>query len=277
MNLPDKKLSVKIIACDLDDTLLTDELSISPRTVRAVQAAAAQGIYIVLASGRVDHAILPFVRVLDCAGLEAGRYIIAQNGAALYDLHARDLIYSRTVPTEVARFVYREAQARALPVQVYDATTIYTSFDNPWSQKDAELSKLQLTIVDNYEQLLSKSFPKIVIPAAVDSVRAFQLFLTDALTGRAEIFTSKPYFLEIMPPECGKGESLLWLAQKLDIPRAQTMAFGDGMNDISLLTQTAYGVAMCNGHADVQACARYVTRFDNNHDGIADFLEEFVL
>jgi HAD-superfamily hydrolase, subfamily IIB len=275
--LPSKKLDVKMIALDLDDTLLNRELKITPATVTALQKAAAKGIYIVLCSGRAEDAILPYVRQLNIAGFQAGRYLIAINGAEVFDLHTRLPIMARKLSADVLRFVYEEAKKRGLPVQVYDSSTIYASVDNKWTQVDAQMCGLRLQIVKDFYEFMEKGHPKMVVPAEAADVAHFLPFLQEKLAGRAEVFISKPYFLEVMPPDCGKGQAVLWLAERLGIQQAQTMAFGDSMNDETMLRMTEHSVAMCNGLAYIAETAKYVTRKSNNEDGIADFIEEFVL
>lgn len=277
MKIPAHKLDVKIIALDLDDTLLTEDLTITPRTVGVLRKTATKGIYVVLASGRLENAMFSYVRTLSIAGLQQGRFLICLNGSSVHDLHLRQQIYSRVVPAEILRFVYREASARGLPVQVYDAGEIFVSFGNEWSERDKNLSKLKLSVVDDYENFLSRDFSKMVIPFEPEKLKQFEKFLKESLAGKAEIFTSKPYFLEVLPVNSGKGNALEWLCGELKIPQSQTMVFGDSFNDLSMIEYSAHGVAMCNGQPEILECADYVTRLDNNHDGIADFLEEFVL
>jgi Cof subfamily protein (haloacid dehalogenase superfamily) len=276
MKVPSGKLAVKIIALDLDDTLLNRNLKITPRTVAALRKAAGNGIFIVLCSGRTENAILPFIRVLDIAGMQTGRYLIAVNGASVFDLHTRLPIYTRRLSSEVLQFVYHEAAARGLPAQVYDPSTIYASVDNDLTRLDSKLCGLRLKIVDDFSTFIAGGFPKMVIPADPEKIKDFLPYLQHELSGRAEVFISKPYFLEVMPPGCGKGEALLWLADKLALPQAQTMAFGDSMNDESMIVKAAYGVAMCNGLPEIQEKADFITRYSNEEDGIADFLETYV-
>ena len=264
MKLPTEKLNAKIIALDLDDTLLNSSLKISPRTIYILQKVASKGIYIVLCSGRAENAILPYVRALDIAGSQQGRYLIGINGASIFDLHLRKPIYSEKISGDILKFVYEEAKKRGLPAQVYDPSTIYASEDNAWTQLDAQMCKLRLKIENNFSKFLEQGHPKMVIPA-------------EQLAGRADVFISKPYFLEVMPFGCGKGSSVLWLANYLGIPKEQTMAFGDSMNDESMIKQCEYGIAMINGLDYIKNEAKYITRKSNDEDGIADFLEEFVL
>jgi len=277
MKIPEKKLDPKIIAFDLDDTLLNRDLTITPETVTAIREAAGRGIYIVLCSGRAENAILNYVRLLDIAGTQAGRYIIALNGATVYDMHRRLVVYSRKVEGDILLYAYKEAQQKGLPAEVYDPSTIFAPVDNKWTRIDVSLSGLKLRIVDDFPALLAQGQSKMVIPGDPEVLSGLQAKLKKDLGASAVVFTSKPYFLEIMPPECGKGESLLWLAGELGIPQEKTMAFGDSMNDESMIRMVHYSVAMLNGLEYIRNAAAYVTRNDNNNDGIADFLESFVL
>lgn len=277
MKLPENKLDVKLIAFDLDDTLLTDERKISPRTLAAIQQAAAKGIYIVLCSGRAENGVLPFVRQMNIAGTQQGRYIIAFNGASIYDLHLRNQIYTDTVDNSVLDFVYKEAKSRDLPCVVYEPSIVYSWIDSDWARMDAELCNLKFVIKDDFEQFLKGGFPKMLVPGEPEKVKALKDFLSEKLEGKADVFISKPFFLEVMSHGVGKGPSILRLADKLGISHSQTMCFGDSMNDESMMRCCEHSVAMSNGLDYVKDLCKYNTRYDNNNDGIADFLEQFVL
>ena len=277
MKLPEHKLRVRLIALDLDDTTLNSELMITPKTVAALQAAAARGIYVVLCSGRAENAMLKYVRTLDIAGSDQGRYLISMNGASVFDMHKRLIMYSRKVSADVLRLAYREAQSAGLAAEVYSGDTIFAPVQNEWTRRDAELSGLKLQIVDTFAEILKHGFSKMITPGDPEKLLELQDKLRAELGTSAVIFTSKPYFLEVLPPECGKGEAVLWLAGELGIPREETMAFGDSMNDESMIKSAGYGVAMVNGLDYIKNIADFVTRQDNNHDGIADFITEYVL
>ncbi|WP_318677531.1 Cof-type HAD-IIB family hydrolase [Treponema sp.] len=277
IKLPSEKLDPKLIALDLDDTLLTKELKITPITVKALRDAAAKGIYIVPCSGRAENGILQFVRTLELAGTKEGRYVIALNGSEIFDLHTRTTIYSRKVPFDVLEFVYDEALKRGLPCQVYNSTTTFANIDNEFTHIDAKLCKLNMEIVPEFREFLKPGHTKMLVPGDEKVIAEFCAFLKRELDGRAVIFTSKPYFLEVMPPNCGKGEAIEWLANHLGIDNSKTMAFGDSMNDESMIRMTGYSVAMCNGLEYIQDIAKFVTRKSNEEDGIGDFINGFVL
>ena len=279
MKLPSFHLDVKLIALDLDDTLLTDSLEISFETVTALHKAAVQGIRIVICSGRAVGGIMSYAKKLALTDTEEGRYIIAINGARIIDLRRNISVYSRNLDFEILSFVLREAEKRELAVQVCESSTAYCNVDTKWARLDSELCSLDFKAVADFEQFLRRGFPKILISAPPEKINSFLPQLQESLvkSKKAQVFTSKPYFLEVMPFGCAKGESLLRLCGILGIQKEQTLAFGDSMNDESMIKLAGYGVAMLNGNEYIKNIARYITRYTNQQNGIADFLNNYVL
>ena len=272
-----QKLDVKLIALDLDDTLLNDDREISPMNVKALRECAQRGIYVVLCSGRAEDAILPFVRQLQIAGLEAGRYLIAINGCSVFDLHKRQNVFCRKVESDVLLRANELAESVGLRSEVYTPDTIYYREETKWTKLDVDLCGLKGVAVQDYESFLKTSFTKMLIPGEPEQLLELQKTLRDEFKERAVIFTSKPYFLELLPPDCGKGEAVTWLANELNIPMSQTMGFGDSMNDESLIRMTGHGVAMSNGLDAIINIADFVTEYNNNNDGIGHFLYSYVI
>lgn len=275
---PESKLNIKLIALDLDDTLLNDERAIDDGNVKALQAAAEKGIYIVLCSGRAEDGILPFVRRLEVAGKETGRFIIAINGCSVFDMHERKQIYLKSVDSDILLYANREAEAAGLDTEVYSPDVIFYKKETKWTRLDVDLCHVKGQIVPDYETFLNDGkFPKMLIPGEPEKLLVLQDKLKKELGDRAVIFTSKPFFLEVLPPKCGKGEAIEFLAGKLGISMDQTMGFGDSMNDESMIRMCGNGVAMCNGLDYIKEIADYVTEEDNNHSGVGDFIEKYVL
>ena len=142
---------------------------------------------------------------------------------------------------------------------------------------DVDLCGLKGVAVSNYDDFIKQGFTKMLIPGEPEQLLELQKILRDEFGSRAVIFTSKPYFLELLPPDCGKGEAVTWLANELHIPIEQTMGFGDSMNDESLIRMTGHGVAMCNGLDAIKSIAAYVTEYNNNNDGVGQFLYTHVI
>ena len=271
------KIDIKLIALDLDDTLLNDERQITEGTVEALRECARRGIYIVLCSGRAEDAILPFVRKLEIAGMEAGRFLIAINGCSIFDLHKRQQIFCRKVEADILIRTNEVAEARGLRSEVYTPDTIYYREETKWTKLDVDLCGLKGAAVEDYDDFLKTGFTKMLVPGEPAELLELQSELRAEFGDRAVIFTSKPYFLEILPPNCGKGEAVSWLANELGFGMDKVMGFGDSMNDESLIRMAGHGVAMCNGLDEIKKLARHVTEFDNNHDGVGCFIKKFVL
>ena len=147
-----------------------------------------------------------------------------------------------------------------------------------WSLKlDVDLCGLKGAKVDDYDEFLKTGFTKMLVPGEPAELLELQSELRAEFGDRAVIFTSKPYFLEILPPNCGKGEAVSYLANELGFGMEKVMGFGDSMNDESLIRMAGHGVAMCNGLEEIKKIARHVTTYDNNHDGVGNFIKEHVL
>ncbi|MBR1913190.1 MAG: HAD family phosphatase [Treponema sp.] len=276
--VPSNRLPVKLIALDLDDTLLNGNAQISDENVNVLRRAASLGIYVVLCSGRAEDAILPFVRRMDIAGLKAGRYLIAINGCSIFDLHTRTQIFCQNVASDILCKADAEGEKMGLRSEVYSPDTIYYREATKWTKLDVDLCGLKGVAVKDYESFLQKgAFPKMLIPGEPETLLVLQDTLKALFGTKAVIFTSKPYFLEVLPPNCGKGEAIRWLAEHIGIPMNQTMGFGDSMNDESMIRLCGYGVAMKNGLKYIQDIATFVTEKDNNESGVADFIQKYVL
>lgn len=275
--LPEKKLPVKLIALDLDDTLLNDSREISDENVHVLRRAASLGIYVVLCSGRAEDAILPFVRRLDLAGTQSGRYIIAVNGCSIFDMHKRERIYNKKVPADVLLYADRMAREMGYYSEVYGPDVIYAEKSTEWTRLDSEMCGVRLEIVEDYENFLRQGFVKMLIAGEPDKLQVLQKKLRDGLGTRANIFVSKPYFLEVLPANCGKGQAVNFLADHLGISRKETIGFGDSMNDEDMIRECGYGVAMCNGFEEIKELADFVTEKTNDENGVGDFLKKYVL
>ncbi len=275
--LPEKKLKVRLIALDLDDTLLNSQLLIGERTLSVIKKAAEKGIYIVLCSGRPSCGVLNVVRQMNIAGTQAGRYIISTNGTVITDLHTRLEIFHKNVPGSVLLQAHKEAKKMGLNGEVYDAETIYAPVDNKYTRMDPELIKSKFQIVEDFDSFIQHGFSKMLVAGEPAEIAVLEEKLKSLLGNLANIYTSKPVFLEILPADCGKGESLLHLAKFLGIPQEETMAFGDGMNDESMILKARYGVAMKNAKDALKAQADFVTEYTNEEDGVGRFIEDYIL
>ncbi len=272
---------IRLIALDLDGTLLNSDKQLSERNRKALEDAAAAGIEIVPATGRFYKGMPQVIRDLPFV-----RYVITINGAEVFDVKTGEPIYAATIPTEDAVAFYEYLDT--LPV-------IYDTYINGWGYMTAWMQER----ADEYISYIHSLKMVRELRSPVPELKAFirengyrpqkmQLFTKDDVPYRdalvpilAEKFpqyqvsTSLVNNIEINSLDADKGKALLCMAEKLGIRRDQTMAFGDGLNDLTMLKAAGCGVAMANGHADVKAAADRIAE-DCDADGVAKVIEELL-
>lgn len=266
---------ITLLALDLDDTLLREDLTISFHTKNILKRVEEAGIIVVLASGRSPKAMERYARDL---GLhKRPGYLVCNNGTTIQESHTGTIVKEFFLPIEASLAVFDLVDAEGFPVQIYEDGTIYVSRRNEYADIDQKLTGLRQVVVDNFRSFLAAGTQKMVIPGDPALLKPLEVLLKTFIGDRVTIFTSKPYFLEILPPATGKGEALAVVAQMLGIDRNQVMAIGDSMNDESMIRWAGYGVAMLNGDPRIKAIAKAVTGRTNEEDGVADFVEQHLL
>jgi len=266
---------IKLLALDLDDTLLREDLTISFHTKNVLKRVEAAGVIVMLASGRSPAAMDRYARDL---GLhKRPGYLVCNNGTTIMESHTGTVVKEFFLPMEAALAVYDLVDAEGFPVQIYDDGTIYVSRRNEYADIDQKLTGQRQVVVDNFRSFLAAGAQKMVVPGDPALLRPLETIVKTFIGDRVTIFTSKPYFLEILPPATGKGEALAIVAQLLGIDRSQVMAIGDSMNDESMIRWAGFGVAMANGDPRIKAIAKAITNRTNEEDGVADFVEQHIL
>jgi Cof subfamily protein (haloacid dehalogenase superfamily) len=266
-------MKYRIIAMDLDDTLLRQDLSMSFRTRRTIKRAARKGAIIVLASGRIPASVKKFGTPL---GMEKRHgYYLTHNGSLVLESVTKETIFEAKLPRETALRAFDLADAEGFPVQIYEDDGMLISRTNEYSSADIKLTGLKQVVAPNFRDLAAQGVYKLLIPGDPALLKPLLTIFQTYLGSEATLFTSKPYFLEILPPQVDKGAALKAIAEKESVPMEQVMAFGDSMNDEAMIRAAGCGVAMKNGSEDLKKLAQMTTRYSNEEDGVADIIERF--
>ena len=266
---------IQLLAIDLDDTLLSRDLTISQANIDAVLSARKLGVEVMLASGRTLFAMEKYADQLGMLGREG--YLISHNGCSIIDTLTKEQIYSRYVPYEDARIVWEAVQRYGLTMQYYGNGCIYSSGLNEYIERDCLLSGQRKEIVEDFDAAILQGKMKYVIPGDPAILPELERELKETLNGRCNMFISKPYFLEILPYNADKGIALEFVAKAYGFKPSQVMAIGDAMNDYGMISYAGLGVAMCNGIEALRRIADVVTHFSNDEDGVAGAISEHIL
>jgi Cof subfamily protein (haloacid dehalogenase superfamily) len=265
---------IRLLALDLDDTLLRSDLSISFRTRSAIRKAALRGITVVLASSRAPASLEQFAALL---GLNKKTgYLIANNGTLIEESRTGEVIYEAKLSPQAALLVYDLADAEGFAVQIYDNDIMYISRSNEFAEYDQRITGLRQVVVENFRSMAAQGCHRMLIPGDPMILEPLAALLS-SYAGEAAIHGSKPYLLEVLPPGTDKGSALATLAEKLAVPREAVMAVGDSMNDEAMLRWAGCPVAMVNADSRIKEIAALVTKKSNDEDGVAELIERYLL
>jgi hypothetical protein len=262
-------MDYKLIAIDLDDTLLKNDLTISERARRAIKASISKGTLVTFATGRMYRSALPYALDL---GLDLP--LITYQGALVKYADGRE-VYHRPLDLNIAKEVINFVKPFGLHINAYIDDELYMEDATDWGKKYASIAKVPVHFMQLPREL--KNDPtKILIIGESEELDQLALKLQKYFLEAINITKSKEHFLEISHPRATKGNALKELAESLNIKREQVMAIGDNMNDLDMIKYAGCGVAVGNAVEDLKNIADVVSK-SNDDDGVAEVIENMVL
>jgi Cof subfamily protein (haloacid dehalogenase superfamily) len=274
---PDPELPIRLIALDIDGTIIGDDHEIAERTIRAVRAAMDRDVAVSLVTGRMVSSALRFAREL---GLTAP--IVGYQGGLIRAIpepgsqRLGKLLHHTPLPAEAARRILAWTRAHGLDPHVNHLERFILRADDPRADDysafmgaRAELVPDLIEAIDHpVTKILAVGEPPLPVEVAPEARAAF--------AGIADVTISHPRFLEFVAPGVSKGRAIRWLARRLRVPLAATLAIGDQCNDFEMIAEVGHGTAMPSAPAEVRAAARYVAA-PLEEDGAARMIEALVL
>ena len=271
---------IKLIALDLDGTLLDADKRLPAENAAALERAAGEGVEIVPATGRFYRGMPQIVKDLPYV-----HYVISINGAEVYDVTRQQTLCVSEIPWE---------RALAVMERFDTLDVLYDCYQNGWgwmTQAFYDRAELYAANVHSLDMIKNLRTPvpelKAVLRERASGVQKIQIFFRD-MDLRAEMLKTLPAEfpdlvvtssivnnIEFNSREATKGVALKKLAAALGIPVADTMAFGDDRNDISMLEAAGIGVAMGNAEDVVKQAADFVT-CDCGQSGVARAMKRFL-
>ena len=267
---------IKVLALDLDGTLTNDQKIVTPRTRAALDAAIEKGVTLVLASGRPTAGITPLAKDL---GLDKkGGCILSYNGGKIVDCTTGETLVETTLDPAVIPELCAFAAAQNVTIITYNKEGVVTERpEDEWAAREGFTCHLPMIQVEDLAAYVDYPICKMLLtldPARRDEVCAEG---KKRFEGQIDLYPSSPFFIEAVPLGVAKHVSLGALLENMGLTRENLMACGDGLNDRSMLAFAGTGVAMRNAEDAVKAVASDVTTADNNHDGVAEAIEKFIL
>jgi len=265
---------IRLIAIDIDATLLNKAQKITPKTYLALKAAIAKNTYIVLATGKSYFSAKAIVKKLDLH--TPGIYL---QGGQICNFDGT-ILYEQKLEKQIVKEIIDSIEAHGITTLLYSGSTIFAHSDNLESQKLIPYGEPRPIFVNSLYDIANNYHIHKVIALKSDAL--FQISqLRDSLNhisiNKARVISGGlEGMLEILPQNTSKGSSLAILLKRMNIDSTEVMAIGDGENDIEMLQAAQIGVAMSNGSAQLKKIADFVVS-SNDKDGVAEAINMTVL
>ncbi|WP_087972546.1 Cof-type HAD-IIB family hydrolase [Oceanobacillus rekensis] len=247
--MTEQKHDIKLIALDMDGTLLSSDHKISERTEKVIKDAQNQGTHVVLSTGRGFHNCYPYAEQLKLQS-----YLITANGGQIWTVE-KELLDQHLLETALIEKLYNIGTQVGVNMWMISTSGVFRGeapknfYDYEWlkfgcESQDKQKLDIMIQELSHYEGL--------------------------------ELTNSLPTNIEANPKGVSKARALNFLCDKIGITMKEVMAVGDSLNDIKMIQEAGIGVAMGNAQVAIKKVANFTTD-TNNEDGVAKAIEKYVL
>lgn len=266
-------MSIKLVAIDLDDTLLDSGLKIADNCLQAISQVQQKGILVTLATGRMYPSALPYARQL-----QVDVPLITYQGALVKNSLSKEILYFHPLPAQPATEIIHFFRQAGVHYHSYLEDQICMESLTPEGRYYESISGIKPVLVNDLLNICSSGKAMKIMGITKDEklLRNMEQELKDRYGNSLNITRSKPFFLEVMAREANKADALRVVAAHYQIERNQVMAIGDSYNDIEMIAWAGVGVAMGNAWEAVKAAADFVT-CSNDEEGVAEALRKYIL
>ena len=264
----------KLIALDMDGTLLNEKKEISPRNKKAIQDARKLGKSVVIATGRPLPGVQKVLAELELT--TSDDYVVSFNGALVQNVKTGEVIFSSTLEHEDYRYLYQFSQEYGVHIQALTASYVTTPILNPYTQVEADINGIETVKCEVTEFPESETIVKVMFVDEKEKLDAVERILPTEIREKYTIVRSSSIFLEFLHPTVNKGVGVHAIATVKNITADEVICVGDAGNDIAMIEYAGLGVAMGNAYEEVKRIADHITDC-NESDGVAKVIETFML
>ncbi|MGH7728856.1 MAG: Cof-type HAD-IIB family hydrolase [Vulcanimicrobiaceae bacterium] len=262
----------RLLAIDLDGTLVQPRRPLRPRVVAAVRQAQRAGIRTTIVTGRMYVGAKPFAEALALDGP-----IACYQGAVIADARSGRFASETPLAFAVAARIYAAATAHDFHVQFYTGDQFFVEHRNAYSELYERTSGTQAVLVPSLLERFAGIDPtKVNVVTEIARTAECQALMESVCGDDAYVTRSNPEFVEMLDPRVDKGRAFRAIAEQLGIPLEATIAIGDSYNDLPFLQTAGFGIAMGSAPEELKAAADAVVG-DVEHDGVVEAIERYVL
>ncbi|MBU3091696.1 sugar-phosphatase [Clostridium sp. CF011] len=264
----------KLIALDMDGTLLNDKKQISQVNFDAIQQAKKNGIKVVLASGRP---LVGFKRYLEELNLiSEDNYAVAFNGALVQNTEGNRTIAKTTLTIEDYKYLYELSKELKVNIHALTENTVISPKDTKYTRNEAEMNHISNEVIAVEDVGEGTTIVKVMFVDEPDIIDEVMQRIPEEVSDKYTIVRSAPFYLEFLHKSVNKGTGVAALAKELNIKQEEVICIGDAGNDIHMIKYAGLGVAMGNAFPEVKRAANFITK-TNEQDGVAHIINKFIL
>ena len=265
---------MKLIGLDVDGTLINTKKEITKRTKDSLIKAMNQGHKVAIVSGRPTAGVIDLAKDLEFETY--GGLLSNFNGGMISDYKTKKILVSHTLDRDLALEIIDFTKDLDIEIMIPHMDNIYTRKAGEYAVEEARYLGLNLVVEEDLSKILDFAPNKFLFAKDPDKIDKVAQKIYQKFGAITEQVKSSRFYYEVMPKGLSKGKSLLEIAKIFSIDPEDIIAFGDEMNDASMLEMAGTGVAMGNAVEPIKKIADYTT-LSNDEDGIAYYLEKFIL
>ena len=263
-------MNYKVIAMDMDGTLTNSNKDITKETLDALLHLEKQGVKLVLASGRPTPGLYKEAKMLQLD--QYGGYLLSFNGANVCKYPSMECIYNNAINKKYILPIINNAKALNLGILVYKGEDIIVDDPNTYkADYEQKITGMNLKVVDDLREFVDFEPNKFLVSGPEAYLKTVFEDFKMPFGDRLNIYTSAPFYVEVVSNGIHKAQGLEGVAKDLGITPDEIIAFGDEMNDLTMLQYAGHGVAMGNAVKPIKLVADEIT-LSNDEDGIAKSL-----
>lgn len=264
----------KLIAVDMDGTLLNENKEISNRCQKAIFKLKEKGKKLVIATGRPLEGVMNYIDQLKL--FDENDYVVAFNGALVQGTKTKQIIFNKPLSLPAYKELFLLSQQLGVNIHALTDNSVLTPKNNPFTEIESNIN--QIPIIEGKVEDIDDS-TIIVKVMFIDEPKKLDEIIPQIPSWIKEKYTilrSAPYFLEFLDKSVNKGAGVSAIAKQLGIEREEIICVGDAGNDLAMIRYAGLGVAMGNAMEEVKSEADYITH-TNEEDGVAYIIEKYML
>lgn len=265
----------KMIALDMDGTLLNKSKEITQNTINHIQEARKNGVKVVLASGRPIEGLKKYLKQLDL--IKENEYVLSYNGCLVQEIKSKKIIHEVGIKGKDLHYINDLSKKIGVHIHAFSpeigliAENVSRYTEHEAIMNGIEINKIDFNDIDDNDDII-----KIMMVDEPEILENAIKKIPQEVYEKYTVVRSAPFFLEFINKSGDKGVGLKALANYLNIKKEEIIAMGDAGNDLAMIKYAGLGVAMGNATEEVKKESDYITK-TNEEDGVANVINKFIL